>query len=391
MVGEARIRRSAAPDTADAVVIGGGVMGCSLAYHLARMNLRVTLCERDALGAQSSGRCAGGVRHQFSSEANVRIQRLAVELLKRFPEEVGFPCDFRQIGYLMLLSTPGEVGSFRRQLSMWHRVGVREARWVTPEEARQLVPSLSVEGILGGTFCPTDGVASPNDVTQGYASAARRLGARILEGTDVLSIRVRAGRIAGVETNGGMISSPIVVDCAGAWSASLTEPLGVDLPVAPYRRHVFVSEATPAVTPDTPMTVDVATSFYFHPEAGGALFGIGDADEQPTFDLGVDWSVLERVEGVARRRVPELLNAGIRTAWAGLYEVTPDHNPFLGALPDPSGLWCACGFSGHGFQQAPAVGLALSQMITGAPVAVDLSAFSPTRDLAASLPEENFI
>lgn len=390
MVGEEGVSGGAAP-TADAVVVGGGVIGCSVAYHLARAGLRVTLCERAELGAQSTGRCAGGVRQQFSSEANVRVQRLSVELLKRFPEEIGSPCEFRQIGYLLLLSTPEQVDSFRRQLSMWHRLGVAEARWVTPEQAQELVPSLLVDGLLGGTFCPTDGIASPNDVTQGYAAAARRLGARILEGTEVTRIQVASGRVVGVETSQGLISSPIVVDCAGAWSEALTGPLGVYLPVMPYRRHIFVSESTPAVGPDTPMTVDVTTSFYFHPESGGALFGMGDADERPSFDLGVDWGILERIEPVARRRLPQLLDAGIRTAWAGLYEVTPDHNPFIGELPDPVGLWCACGFSGHGFQQAPAVGLALSQMITGAPVAVDLSDFDPTRDLHASVPEENFI
>lgn len=377
--------------TADAVVVGGGVIGCSVAYHLSRAGLKVTVYERGELGAQSTGRCAGGVRQQFSSESNVRVQRLSVELLKAFPEEVGFPCEFKQIGYLLLLSTAGQVKSFERQLSMWHRVGVRDARWVTPAEARELVPSLQVDGVLGGTFCPTDGIASPNDVTRGYVAAARRLGACIVEGTEVLSVQVERSRVVGVETTRGATSSPIVIDCAGAWSESLTRPLGINLPVTPYRRHIFVADASPAVSPETPMTVDLATSFYFHPAAGGILFGMGEPEEKPGFDMGVDWGMLDRMEPVVRKRLPPLLDMGIRTGWAGLYEVTPDHNPYIGALPHPSGLWCACGFSGHGFQQAPAVGLVLSQMITGVPVAVDLSDFSPMRDVTVSVAEENFI
>jgi sarcosine oxidase subunit beta len=367
------------------------VVGCSVAYRLAQSGLGVTLLERGQLGSQSTGRCAGGVRKQFSSETNVRIQQLSFRMLQQFSEETGLPCGFRPIGYLLLLTTEEQVASFRQQLSMWHRLGVREARWVGPAEAKELAPALKVEDLLGGTFCPTDGIASPNDVTQGYAAAARRLGARIEEGVEVTGIRVGGGRITGVETSAGPVSCPTVVVCAGAWSPALVELLGFRLPVAPYRRHIFVTGATSAVGPETPMTVDVATSFYFHPDGGGALFGMGEADEQPGFELDVDWSILERIEPVIRRRIPALLDAEVRTGWAGLYEVTPDHHPFVGALPGPDGLWCACGFSGHGFQQAPAIGLVLAQMMTGTPPTVDLSAFSPTRDLALSSPEEDFI
>ncbi len=391
MVGRSDALLDPAGPSPDVAIVGGGVVGCSLAYRLAESGLRVTLVERGELGAQSTGRCAGGVRKQFSSEANVRIQQLAFELLRRFPDETGFPCDFRRIGYLMLLSSQDQAVSFRAQLAMWHRLGVSEARWVGPDEVAEMVPALRVDDLLGATFCPTDGIASPNDVTQGYAAAARRRGARIEQGVEVTGIKVEGGRVSGLDTSAGSLSCPLVVVCAGAWSSALVEPLGFPLPVVPYRRHIFVSEATPAVGPDTPMTVDVATSFYFHPEGGGALFGMGEADERPGFELDVDWGILERMEPVIRHRIPTLLDAGIRTGWAGLYEVTPDHNPFIGAIPEPEGLWCACGFSGHGFQQAPAVGLALAQMITGDVPAVDLSAFSPSRDPAGGNPEENFI
>jgi sarcosine oxidase, subunit beta len=376
---------------ADAVIVGGGVIGCSLAYHLAREGLRVVLYERGELGAQSTGRCAGGVRQQFSTELNVRLQQISVRLLTQFQEEVGFPCDFRQIGYLMLLSTPAEVTSFREQLRMWHAVGLTEACWLLPEEAGRLAPAISLEGVLGATFCPTDGIASPNDVTHGYASAARQLGAELVTGTNIVGVEVRDHRVVGVRTKGGHIAAPLVLNCAGAWASELAAGVGVDLPVVPYRRHIFVSDSCPAVTRDSPMTVEVATSFYFHPDGNGVLFGMGEPDEVPTFATDVDWRLLERIHPIIERRVPALLESGIRSAWAGLYEVTPDHLPFLGPVGDPDGFWCACGFSGHGFQQAPAVGRLLTQMMLGRRPDLDLSPLSPTRDLAASVAEANVI
>lgn len=376
---------------ADAVIVGGGVIGCSLAYHLAREGLQVVLCEGGELGAQSTGRCAGGVRQQFSTELNVRLQQVSVGLLERFQEEVGFPCDFRQIGYLMLLSTPTEVASFREQLRMWHAVGLSEACWLSPEDAGRLAPAICLDGVLGATFCPTDGIASPNDVTQGYASAARLLGAEITTGTKVVGVDVVGDHVVGVRTERGPIAAPLVLNCCGAWASELAAGVGVDLPVVPYRRHIFVSDACPEVAWDSPMTVDVATSFYFHPEGNGVLFGMGEPDEVPSFDLDVDWRLLERIQPIAQRRVPALVEAGIRSAWAGLYEVTSDHLPFLGPVEAPEGFWCACGFSGHGFQQAPAIGQILTQMIVGRSSDLDLSLWSPTRDLATSVPEANII
>ncbi len=380
------------PETADAVIVGGGVIGCSIAYHLARAGLRVTLCERGELGAQSTGRCAGGVRQQFSSETNVRIGQLSVGMLQRFEEEVGTPAGFRQIGYLLLLSTEEQVASFRRQLAMWHRLGLAEARWVTPAEAQALSPAISTAGLLGGTFCPTDGIASPSDVTAGYAAAARRLGATVRTGVAAHSITVRGGRVTGVETAAGPIAAPLVFNCAGAWSAAIAATAGFALPVAPYPRHIFVGDGCRQVSRETPMTIDLATSFYFHPEGDGVLFGMGERDEQSTFATEVDWSLLERIQPVAARRAPPLVEVGIRTAWAGLYEVTPDHQPFVGPAAEPAGLWCASGFSGHGFQQAPAVGALVAQLLATGRSEIDLSAFDPQRRLTGGgEPETTFI
>ncbi|HKF77386.1 MAG TPA: FAD-binding oxidoreductase [Candidatus Dormibacteraeota bacterium] len=366
-------------ETADAVIAGGGVVGCSLAYQLARRGLDVVLLERDELGSQSTARCAGGVRQQFSSETNVRLQRLAVRLLRDFDAETGGHADFRQVGYLFLLARPEEAADFRRLVDAWHGWGLAEARWVSPEEAHRLVPVLDVEDVIGGTFCPTDGLASPADVTAGYAGAARRHGARLREHVAVTGVDVDGGRVRAVRTDAGDIATPVVFDCAGAWSAEVGRMAGVNVPVRPFRRHIFVTGAFPEVPRSTPMTVDFATSFYFHPEGDGVLLGMSDRQEPSTFSTDVDWELLERLVPIAAHRVPALERAGIRTAWAGLYETTPDHQAVLGPVEDVEGFWCACGFSGHGFMQAPAVGLVLAELLVEGRSEVDISPLSHGR------------
>jgi sarcosine oxidase subunit beta len=366
-------------ETADVAIVGGGVMGCALAYQLARRNVDVVLLEREELGSQSTGKCAGGVRQQFSSEANVRMQRLAVRLLTEFDSEVGSPAAFRQVGYLFLLTRPSDVEDFRALVEMWHRVGLEEARWLTADEAQELVPMVAVDDVLGATFCPTDGIAGPADVTSGYAGAARRLGVRLREHCVVTGIEIAGDRVAGVRTSDGEIATRTVFNCAGAWSAEVGRMAGIEVPVQPYRRHIFVTDTFTAVPRTNPMTVDFATSFYFHPEGDGVLLGMSDRSEPPMFNTDVDWNFLEKTVDVATRRVPALASAGIKTAWAGLYEVTPDHQAILGPVEEVAGFWCACGFSGHGFMQAPAAALLLAQLLLDRKSEVDLTPFSHRR------------
>jgi sarcosine oxidase subunit beta len=378
--------------SADAVVIGGGVIGCSIAYHLAGQGASVVLVEREALGSQSTGRCAGGVRRQFSSETNVLMQQLSIRLLAGLESETGVDPEFRQIGYLFVLTNDHQVEDFRRLLSMWLRLGVSDARWVEPAEIRELAPVVGGDDILGGTFCPSDGIASPHAVTSGYAGAARRLGVKILEGVAVTSIDVRQGRVRAVTTSAGEILTSAVFNCAGAWAGEIGKMAGISVPVEPYPRNIFVTEPMPAVTRDHPMTIDMTTSFYFHPEGDGLLFGMGLPDETPSFDSEVDWTVLDAMAEVVERRAPKLGNAGVRTAWAGLYEMTPDHQPILGPVDDLDGFWCACGFSGHGFQQAPAVGHLLARCFVGEPPEVSLDVFAHRRFTTGVVePERNVI
>lgn len=363
-------------------------MGCALAYQLARRDVDVLLLERESLGSQSTGKCAGGVRQQFSMEANVRLQLLAVRMFETFEEETGHAADFRQIGYLFVLTTPQLVEEFHHNMEMWHRLGLAEARWVDPAEAAKMVPVLNVDDVLGCTFCPTDGIASPADVTAGYAAAARRHGARLREGVEMLGVDVAGGRVQAVRTSQGDVATRVLFNCAGAWSSSIGRMAGVEIPVLPYRRHIAVTEKVDGISRTTPMTVDFSSSFYFHPEGDGALFGMSDKAEPPGFNTEVDWAFMERVVSHVERRAPALAGAGIKTVWAGLYESTPDHQAILGPIPEVEGLWCAAGFSGHGFMQAPAAALLLAQLLLDHRSEVDITPFAYGRFAKGGLVRE---
>ena len=378
-------------ESADVVIVGGGIMGCALAYQLASRNVDVLLLERETLGSQSTGKCAGGVRQQFSSEGNVRLQMRSVAMLEHFEEEVGHPADFRQIGYLFVLTQPQQVEDFRHNMDMWHRMGLTAARWVDASEASRMVPVLNVDDVLGCTFCPSDGIASPNDVTSGYAAAARRHGARLKEGVAVTGIDVASGRVQGVRSTAGDIATRLVLCCAGAWSASIGRMAGLEIPVLPYRRHIAVTGTFPTVPRNNPMTVDFQTSLYFHPEGDGVLIGMSDREESPGFVTDVNWDFLEKMFVQAARRAPALSGAGMKTAWAGLYEVTPDHQAILGPIPELEGFWCAAGFSGHGFMQAPAAALFLAQLLLDRQSEVDISSFAFDRFARGSLVKERNI
>lgn len=352
--------------TADVVIIGGGCMGASTAYHLAQIGIRdVVLIEREPmLGMGSTGRNAGGVRHQFSNEANVKLSIESIQLIERFKETVGYEIDFRQDGYLFLLSNEDVVDDFRKNAEMQQRLGV-EVDLISPEEARRLAPGLEVDGVIGATFCARDGIADPNGVTMGFAKAAQALGVEIKRETEVTGITVDAGQVTSVQTTRGSISTRTVVNAAGAYARNIGNMIGVEVPVLPYRRHIFITEPISMSAPASHiMVIDFESTFYFHREGSGILFGMSDVDEPSSFNTTVSWEFLEKVTRIAVKRLPALADAGIAHAWAGLYEMTPDAMPIIGPADDIEGFFMITGFSGHGFQHSPAAGRILAELIT---------------------------
>jgi sarcosine oxidase subunit beta len=365
------------PSAAECVIIGGGVVGCSLAFHLARTGMKPLLLERGDLGAGSTARCAGGVRQQFSTEINVRVGMLSRRLLEDFDDEVGATADLRQVGYLFVATSAVQMDQLAANVEMQHRVGLRDVRVLSRDEVAAIMPSLNVEDVHGGTFCPSDGLAGPNEVTSGYVAAARRQGAQVVDGVGVDAIERDGDAVCAVLAAGTRVSTPLVVNCAGPYAAAVGALASVAVPVKPFRRHLFLTERF-HLDPGPPMTVDVATSFYFHGEGDGLLLGMSDPAEPSSFDTSVDWGFLEHLVEHATHRLPALEQAAIKTGWAGLYEVSPDNQAIVGES-ELAGFWLCCGFSGHGFMQAPAVGRLLAAQITGSPMDIDLAPFDPGR------------
>ena len=368
-------------------------MGASVAFHLARRGVTdVVLIEREPmLGSGSTGRNAGGVRHQFSNEANIRLSIESIRTLERFQEDVGYEIDFHQDGYLFLLSSSASVDAFRRNVAVQRACGV-DVDWLDAVDAAKLAPGLDVDGVVGATFCQKDGIADPNGVTMGFAKAAQARGVEIMRETEVTGIDVRGGRIAGVRTSRGAISTHIVVNAAGPHARDVGRLAGVDVPVDPYRRHIFIAQDfTAAVPPTRIMVIDFDTTFYFHREGGGMLFGMGDPDEPPGFDTTVRWDFLPEVIDIAVRRLPALADASISHAWAGLYEMSPDANPMIGPVREMAGFFVINGFSGHGFQHCPAAGRILADVITGRDPGIDLAPFSMERFAAGSAAGEHYV
>jgi len=365
-------------------------MGCSLAFYLARQGRSVIVIDRGRIGQGATAACAGGIRAQFSTEVNIRMGMEAKRLLSRFADETGASADFRQVGYLFLLTTHEERESFSEAVRLQRRLGLNDVVELSAAAARTLVPGLETDDLAGATFCPSDGLAGPNEVTYGFANSARRRGAVILEDTPIEAFLTRDDTVRGIATAEGDFICDDTVICAGPWSAALGAMLGLALPIEPSRRQVFVSEPFSGIGRRSPMTIDFHSSFYFHPEGDGVLFGMSDPSVPPGEDLTVDWSMLERITTVAQRRWPPLLDARVKTAWAGLYEMTPDFQPLIGPLRP--GLWVAAGFSGHGFMMAPVLGRWLaSWMVDGAPP-TDLAAFAPDRFRTGVLqPERNVV
>src|SRR6266511_4198809 len=322
---------SGLPRRASVVVVGGGVIGTSIAFHLAEVGARP-----------------------------------------------GQEIDFRPVGYLFLLSRPEDVTAFERSIALQRQLGV-PSRLIDPGEARRLSPLINTDGLLAAAFSPDDGLATPEAVVQGYATGARRHGAHIEIGCELLDVRLRGETIQAAVTSKGVVETPALVCAAGAWSRQVGAMVGMDLPVTPFRRQVLLTQPVPGLPEHLPMTIDFASSFYFHREGPGLLMGMSLDDEPPGFNLNRDDAWIPRLAEIIARRAPSLADVGVAGGWAGLYEVTRDHNALIGEAPRPTRLLYAAGFSGHGFLQSPAVGEVVRDLFLGRRPPVDVSPLAVDR------------
>ncbi len=365
-------------ETAEVVIIGGGCMGVATAFHLASMGCTdVVLLEGDQLGSGSTSKSAGGVRMQFAEETNLRIALQGYPQIEHFEELTGEPIDFRQFGYLFLLTTPEELVIFDEAVALQHRYGIPTEK-LTAAEAKRMLPQLHTDDVLAATFCPRDGYMTPEALVHGYAAAARRMGARLRTGRLATGITRDATGIVAVETTDGPIATRTVVCAAGAESATVGKWVDVELPVEPMPRWMHFTKDDCGIPFESPLTIDFKSSFYFHRETTGLVFG---GPEQ----------TLEEMSGPATYRLPALAEAGIASSWWGNYEVSPDHNAMLGGSAEVPGFYYATGFSGHGFQQSPAVGEHLAELIVGRTPTLDLSELSASRFAAGVRRDEHFI
>jgi sarcosine oxidase subunit beta len=370
----------AIPRTASVVVIGGGVVGCSIAYHLARRGQRdVVVLEREAVGSGTTSKAAGGIRSQFPTETEIRFSLEAIGVFERFQEEFGVDIGYRRIGYLFLVSDADDLQGYRDRIALQRRLGV-DVREITPAEAKAIVPALRVDDLLAAVWGPTDGMAGPAEVTNGFARRARDLGVRIVEGVGVTGIDVSHGGTQGVTTSQGAVSAPLVINAAGPSAARIGRMAGVDVPVQPRRRHIFFTEPFPEIAGPVPLTTDRASGFYFRKEMEQLLLSPGDVEDiGEDFEVPMDRARIDETVEKALHRIPIVEKARIAGGWAGLRPLTPDDHAIIGWAPGVDGFFLAVGFGGHGFQHSPATGRYVAEWLLDGKPSLDLALFDPGR------------
>jgi sarcosine oxidase subunit beta len=351
------------PTTADIVIIGGGVMGASSAYHLANRGVKnIVLLEKEPyFGTGATGRCAGGVRYQFSTEININLSKASLPMIERFKEEIGQEVNYKQCGYLLVATNEAEVNKFNHNVDLQNNLGV-PTQLLSADEVRARLPLMNFNDALAGTFNQKDGTVDPNGVVMGYINAAQKMGVQAISGAEVLGITVSGGNVKEVLTSLGAIQTRMILNVAGPWSSQIGKMSGVDIPVTPLRRQMFTTNPLKEVPQDFPFVIDFAKSLYFHREGEGLLIGMSNQNEKPGYDQNVDEEFeLINLEA-AIERMPLVEKASRSAHWAGLYEVTPDAHPIYGGT-DVKGFFVCTGFSGHGFMHGPISGKLMSEFI----------------------------
>lgn len=351
------------PTTADIVIIGGGVMGASAAYHLAKRGVKniVLLEKEEFFGTGATGRCAGGVRYQFSTEINVRLSQESLPMIEHFKEETGQDVSYVQCGYLLIATNEKDAATFKHNVEMQNRLSV-PTQLLSGDDVRARLPLMKFDDAIAGTFNQKDGIVDPNGVVMGYILAAQKLGVQAVTDAEVTGITVSGGEVSAVQTSLGEIQTRMVLNAAGPWAGLIGQMAGVELPIVPLRRQMFTTNPLPEVPADFPFVIDFAQSLYFHREGEGLLIGMSNQNEKPGFDQNVDEDFeLVNLEA-AIERMPLVEKASRASHWAGLYEVTPDAHPIYGGT-DVKGFTVCTGFSGHGFMHGPVSGKLMSEYI----------------------------
>ncbi len=376
-------------NNADAVIIGGGVIGLSTAYQLAKLKYGKTIVlEKELfLGSGATGKCAGGVRAQFSTKANIEMSMLSEKMLVTFEADTGYPLVFDQVGYMFLLSDEKELDAYTKSFELQRSLGLK-VEMIEPEDVAKIAPPLRIDDIIKATFCKDDGLADPNDLIQGYASAARKLGVEIKVETEVKGLKIENGAIEGVVTKDSEFKTPLVINAGGPYAKVIAKMAGIDLPVEPIRRQIVTTGPLDYIKATFPMVVDVKSGLYCHKESAGLLLGWADNSVTPAFDESVDPDYSDTIIMKALDRIPQLETAEMAKSWAGLYETTPDHHAIIGYAAEVKGLFFVNGFSGHGLMHAPAAGLVSAEIICNQEPSVDIMPLSPDRFARGRVIEE---
>jgi len=376
-------------NAADAVIIGGGIIGLSTAFQLGRLKFgKIVVLEKEMfLGTGATAKCAGGVRAQFTTKINIEMSMLSEDMLVNFEKDTGFPLVFDQNGYMFLISNESDLADFKKAIELQQSLGLK-VQLIDPEEINKIAPPVRTDDIIKATFCKSDGIADPGDMINGFGGAARNEGVEIYTENEVTDISVAGNKVIGVVTNKGEISTSLVINAAGPFAAVVAKMAGVEIPVDPVRRQIVTTGALDYIGPTFPMVVDVSSGLYFHKESPGLLLGWADPSIQPAFDESVDPEYTDNILMKALDRVPSLETAEVSKSWAGLYETTPDHHAIIGWAEGVSGLYLVNGFSGHGMMHAPAAGLVAAQDICGKDTSVDISALAPDRFVRGAITVE---
>jgi glycine/D-amino acid oxidase-like deaminating enzyme len=384
--------------TADVVIIGGGIVGASIAWHLTDAGCRnVLVVEREShQGKGSTGKSMGGVRAQFATRPNIQMSLYSIPFYAAFDERLGQPGGYRDQGYLFVATRQKHLDYLQTNQALQKSLGLKQARMISRDDIVGIVPQLRSDDILGGSFCPTDGFVDPYSVMVGFTTSACEKGATIWRSTEVTSIQQNGSGITGVETARGPVSTPVVVNAAGAWAASVAAMAGFDLPVEPMRRMLIPTEPFSGVSHEIPMVIDMTNGFHFRPESLGFLLAWNDPEEKGgEFNTNFEPSFVEKVLTLAADRVPCFENLAVnpKRAWAGLYEMSPDHHCIIGPVESLKGFFCANGFSGHGVMHAPATGKMLSDLILHGKTSVvdNVEVLSPGRFAKGELLHETAI